>query len=982
MMDANQRGVVPNRSRQGAVCVVWLLLCLSAGFVKEAAAFSTTLKYSTEDQGRREILSFRLPPGAGRPHFKLVGFQMLRVTVPGILALPANVLDTERSRWIASFQVEEIPSGELGLNLLIGLKKPNLSFRDSLGEADPVMGALYHLEIDRQMLPTDTKETRVMEGRILAGRDGTLVVLSRTGTAPVETSIELESRVVRLFWKDATLDPGWRTVPAEGLAERLLAYDFSHGRVEMELLVHRDVTRVDFHQDPASGLFIIELAGNVHMGRSEDAEALLDYRRGVLESGEAHPLNRLDPIFIPRYDITLELQGRVVDETYFMKAAKDAARDRKYALARSYLDKLLERFPGTPNREIIDVYAWDLANSMNWKPGWLLAELNKILAKYPNMLLYPRYRLHQLSLLNRVSRFEDAAAILWDPNLPKNDAKVWLERAYTAMGLARSGVEEDTNWEKAEEYLRRILALSNNKGDISAEAHYLLARMAQDLYETDERSAVAIIDGLSSDQRARIANRPEWLMAVGDIYYENNLYPKAFKYYSQFMSNYPNMEAITPWVILRAAESSQQMGRIRDARRLFASLQKNFPNSDSAAWGRVFELGLDMPEDVSQRLANLDAVIKTIAIPEVLSETLRVKATLQGDAHRYQDALRTLNNLLSLTSRTRVVRHANKLKRAYLIAGMQQALDQGRPEHAILLAEQHGDDWRNRPGFVLAQVALAEALLRIGLYDKALAFLEGVSAPAVPGLTRLAKAFSEKRWPEVTLPPVLAALPAASLRGRRATEEALSAMGEGEPSVEDGIPSREERLFVPAGMPASEEAGRPMPGSVTVAEARVRLDEAARLVTEASWKAVLDLLEQLPASLLNEPSQAKRLLLMATAEAGRKRYPQAVRYLETLFSGQSMGDGSQYYWYGTLLQDWKGDDKALPAFERVTAEAEDKEIQALAHVRIGDIMQRSGGFAVAIEHYQEASRLAPGTPWAKVSTENAAQLQMAMEVAQ
>ena len=986
MMDSMQRRAVYRCLTRPVVWVLWAILLLSFGSVDEAVAFSSTLKYDTEDQGRREILTFHLPPGSARPRAELVGVQMLRVTVPGVLALPANTLDTERSRWISSFNVEDIPTGELGINLLIGLKKPNLSFRDSLGDADPVWGTKYRLEIDQLIHPTDAKETTILEGRVLAGRDGTLVVLSRTGSDSVETSVEMSAHVVRLHWKNAALDPGWRLVKPDGLAERLLAYNFSTKHlVEMELLFHDSVQEVKFHQDPAAGLFIVELIRKNNMGRSADAQAILRERKDSLAAGESRPLNRMNLIFDPRPTVTLMLQDRPVGESYFMTGAQDAARDRKYALARSYLDKLLELFPDSPNRQLVDLYKWDLANSMNWKPGWLLSELNALMAAYPNMMRYPRYRLAQLHLLNQSARYEDAAAIRWDPNLPKEDPSVWLERGYTAMGLARSGgPEAATHWQEAEKSLRQVVDLSQAKRDIDAEAHYLLARMAQELHKTGKEGAISILDGLSSEQISSIANHPEWLMAIADIYYENRLYPQAFKYYSQFISNYPNVSKIIPWAVLRAAESSRLMGEERDARRLFESLQKNYPDSDSAAWGRVFQLQLDKTTDVTKRLENLDAVIKTIALPDVLSETLRTKAEMQGGAKRYQDALRTLNNLLSLTSRDKVVAHAKKLKRSYLIAGMYQALNSDRPEHAVLLAEQHGDDWRNRPDFAPAQVALAEALLRLGLRRESLALLKGLSAPAVPGLTKLAIAFSENRWPEVSLSPDSAQFVPTLAKGAEAgknTEEALSALQESVPSVEDGISPLNSDLFALIADSLAEGDELATTGGVTAAEARVRLDEAVRLAPDKEWQGILNLLEQLPAGLINEESQAKRLRLMAQAEAGRGRFPHAIRHLEMLLSGRPLKDGKDYYWYATLLQQWKGDAKSLPSFKRTSAEAEDKEIQSLAHIRIGDIMQRSGDFNEAIKQYKEAASLVPGTPWAKVSEENAAQLAMAMEAA-
>lgn len=993
---------VSGRPERQAVCLFWVVL-LVVGVVGEVFAFSTALKYSTEARGEREVLSFYLPPGAARPKVELIERKMLRVSVPGILALPAMALDTDRSRWVSSFGVEDLPGGALGIHLFIGLKEENLSFRDSLGKKDPVAGTLYRLELDRLPSLSDGKKTQILEGRVLSGRDGTLIVFSRTGTDPIERSVELGARLVHLYWHGATLASSWRLVEPGGLAERVLAYDFSRDQVEMEILLHDATVDIDFHEDAETGLFIVELTSRDGIGRQTDIRELLFQRKAQLEaSSSLPPLNRLDPVFMPRPGVTVMLQGQPTSESYFMAGAKQAAKDRNFAKARAYLDKLLQLFPETPNRQIVDLYKWELASHMDWKPGWLLTELRKILARYPNMLRYPEYRFLQLRLLNQATRYEDASAIFWDPNLPKNRADVWLERGYTAMGLARSALSAEANWQAAEKYLRRARDISENRGDVSAEANYLLARLAQERSESGGREAVQILDGLSTEQVARIANRPEWLMAMADIYYENRLYPQAFKLYSQFLSNYPGVSSIVPWALLRAAESSRLMGNKRDAQGLFDNLQKRYRDYDGAAWGRIFQLRMDESQDVDARLAALDAAIKTIALPDVLSEALRIKAELQGDNQRYQEALRTLNNLLSLSSRDRVAVRAKKLKLDYLEAGVQKALADDRPEYALLLAEVHGEDWRNDPAFVAVQVGVSEALLRLGLYDKALRLLQGVaSAPPASGLMRLARAFREKRWPAVPSSPAFV-FPSRGGGGSSDADEALSVIGESVPVIGDGIPSMEphvEGALIPAAASGAPNLGEGIPSVagnrssimdkllpasqvVTVEEARVRLDEAGRLVDLKEWRGIVSLLEELPGILLNKAGQDRRLWLMAKAEEGRRRYPQAVLFLESLLSEREMGDGGDYYWYGTLLQQWKGEAKASAVFARVTEEASDKEFQSLAHVRLGDLTQQSGDFSAAVRHYQEAVRLAPGTSWAKVSAENAEQLNMAMEVTQ
>ncbi|MEO5362565.1 MAG: tetratricopeptide repeat protein [Magnetococcus sp. DMHC-8] len=967
---------------------LWVALLLVLVLAGEASAFSTVLKVNREEKGNREVLSFHVPPGVVRPSLELLDPTTLRLVVPGLLALPATALDPAQSQLIDSFKVATLRGAEMGLDITIGLKKPNLMFRDTLGNTDPVMGSPYRLEIDTPTPPSNAKEVKVLEGRMLAGRDGTLIVFSYTGAATVENAVDLDAHLLRLHWRGAKLDAGWRPARPEGLAERLLSYSFPD-QVEMEIALHPGVLDVRFHQNAETGLYVIALSTRAQIGRQADVEELFRKRKEALAAGEVRPLNRLDPAFVLQPDRTVVLDKKTIDESYYLKNAKAAARDQRYARARGYLKKLLTVFPDTPNRQFVEFYLWDLSYQMRWKPGWLLAGLNTLLARYPNTVHYPRYRLLQLHLLNRAGLYEEAEHILWDPSLPKDNVRVWLERGHTALGLARSNRSEQSYWKAASDYLHKVLELTGDRGDASAEAHFLLVRTAQNPQNESGPGPVKLLDELAAEHLAFIANRPEWLMAIADIYYENRSYEKAYKYYGQFLSNYPAMQRIVPWAMLRAAESSWQMGRVAepgsarqrerfyDARALFTSLREKYPKSDAAVWGQVFQLRMSDGQDVVTRLKKINALAKTIRLADALSELLMAKAELQGEDHRYEDALVTLNRLLATSLELKVVARATKLKRDYLLAGMRQDLADDRPEHAILLMELNGEDVRANPNLVPARILLAEALLRTGMPEQVPSLLEGLSAPAAVSLKRLSRAFAAGRWPEVLAPPEVG--------------ETVKAMSEAHPAVGTGAPPVEERISaVDAATPATlaetpveNPAGTEVQATelVPVEEARVRLDEANRLLDTKEWEGILRLLDKLPDNLLTSAGQEKRLRLMAKAEEGRERYPFAVQYLEDLLSGKKMGDGSDYYWYATVLQQWKGDAKALPAFKRVSEEAEEKDVRALSHIRVGDILQREGNYAGAREHYQEAARIVPDSVLAKISKENASQLEMAMEVA-
>lgn len=906
----------------GPSVVLAVLFLLAA--MGQAHAFFTELKYETAELGKREILSFHVPFGAAPPRLQLLHPRQLQLTIPGLLALPANALDPDRSRWVRSFHIEEIPGGELGIRVTIGLKASNLNFRDFLGPYDPINGAVYRLEIDRPEIPTGVGQARLLEGRVWAGRDGTLFLLSHTGNGFVEHTTDLGQRVVQLHWRSAELDPSWQEILPGGLVERVLVQPFTGDRVEMELLLNDKAESVRFHRNSEGGIFIIEINTQDGLGRLADVEETIRRRLEAKEAGQPMPLNRLEPVFFYRPDHEVVLDGRQVSEATYLQNAKEAERDHHFAQARAYLDALVKVFPDSPNREMIDFYKFDIARRMDWKPGWLLRELEANLARYPNSVHYSRYRLMQMSLYNLATQYDAAAAILDDPNLPKDDPAVWLERGRTYMGLARSRVDEAASWDAAEKALRQVVEATSNKGKMAAEAAFLLARQYQQ--RGDANAATDLLDGLTAEQVTHIAVNPEWLMEVADTYYRNHFYAKAFEYYVQFLSNYPTMEAIAPWALLRAGEASRQMGRIKEAALLFERLQKEYPDSDSSVWGSIFKLRLESDLKVEERLAKLDKVIDAIALPDALAESLVTKAELLGEAKRYRDALKTLNHLLSLTLRSAVLKRAKFLKREYLQAGMQEALTGGRPEYAALLAEAHGLDWRYEPGFEPLRLQLAESLLRMGMKKQALPLLADLDHPATAGLTYVATTLEMGGWPPVNVRP-------------------------------------------------------PDAGSISAEEARVRLDEAQRLLQKQEWEGILLLLEHVPDGLFSPDEKGRQLRLLAEAEVGRGRFPHAVRHIEDLLAIRPMGDGRDQYWYGTVLQMWKGGDKALSTFQRVASEAENKEIQALARIRIGDIMQGLGDFAAARDAFAAAARLTPGTPWGKVSTENASQLDMAMEVA-
>jgi tetratricopeptide (TPR) repeat protein len=936
--------VMMNRTFENSVTAgrlsVWfavVVMVLALLIPNDGQAFFSKLNYSTQEMGKREVLSFRVPPGASRPKIKLVEEKKLELIVDGLLALPAPGLNTARSLWIEKFHVTEIPGGKMGLRIIIDLKQPMLNFRDSIGKEDVVEGSLYRLEIDKPEKPVQTGPAKLLEGRVLPGKDGTLIVFSHTGNGFVESTIDKSSNLVGLHWRKAGLGSSWRDVLPGGLVEKILAYEFPRDQVELEIILNEATNNIRFHRSSKIGLFIVELVAKNGMGRAGDIERIMSQRRFELEEeGFSRPLNRLRPFFTSS-DAVAELSGIAVDEAYFMDNAKEAEASRNFARARGHLDNLLDVFPNTANREIIDFYKVDLAKRMDWKPGWLLTELEAAMARHPNEADYSEHRLWQLQLYNDAKLYGSAANIMWDPNLPKGVPDVWLERGRTAIGLARAQVDPRENEKAATGYLEKILEVTRNKGPHSAEANYLLAELSDN--DGDMNRTLGILDGLTQGQLSILNKRPDRIMGIADLYYKYTRYSDAVRHYASLLENYPTQDQVAPWALLRAAESNHQLSKIakaagdeaeaearmKETKLLFNRLSQIHVASDAAVWGKIFELSLDAGSTVDERLKKLDALIDEIALPDALAEAQLSRADLLGQSGRYHEALNTLNDLLTLTSRQAVVRRADRFRKLFLVDGMADALDKDRPEFATLLAEIYGENWRTDPNYPKARIHLAEALMRMGSGTEAMPILEGLNVKPAPAMRKLGKALISRSY---------------------------------------------------LGLPTFSELGEKMSPAV----ARVRLDESDRLVRREEWEGVLILLERLPIALLNEAGKEKRLKLLAKAEAGRGRFPQTVRHLEDLFFQKPIGDGKLFYWYGTILQKWKGDEKSLSTYQRVAKESTDPEIKALALVRIGDIFQRKGDFPGAREQYLEAVKLAPETAWANVSDENAAQLQMAMDV--
>ncbi|OSM01540.1 hypothetical protein MAIT1_01535 [Magnetofaba australis IT-1] len=838
----------------------------------------------------------------------------LRVEIADLLSLPHTEVNPARSRYVNGVRIEPIP-GRMGIYLYIDLKAPFLLFRDGVVQPKFGAGSLYHLTIEANPKPNPQEATRLLGARILPGRDGTLLVIEHTGSGKLAAQeMDQEKHVVRLRWNGAAIDPRWRNLAPQGLIQSVSLYEFARNQVEMELALAPEAVKTLFHADPASGTLIVEMRRERSLGRDEDAKAILALRRSSLERGAALPLNRLTPVFQVTEE-PVDVGGQMLDEGFFYDNAETAAKDLRFDKARAFLDKLTEVFPNTANRELIDFRKVELAQRMNWRPGWLLDELNTAMARHPNNYRYPEFRLLQLQLLNDAHQYNSAKAVADDPNLPQNDPRVTLERGRILMGMEML--------EESERFFN-LVARDPDASDATRARANLYQALAANKSEEFHRASM-IVRAIPPEQLALLNNDPVDALALADIYYANRDYGDALSLYTRLITTYPDTDAATPWAMLRAAQSHRYQKRIPDALTMLDVLETRFPKSGAVPWARIFRIQIDEKPSIEDRIKAIDELVKDVPISDAIAEAYLTKAQLQGEGGQYLASLETLKRLLVYTSRKSHLQKADRLKRLYLTEGMQHALDNRRPEYALLLGESHGTDWRGLKSYEQARLLLAEAMLRMGLYSDGLAALGGMVRPPAPQLSKLGEELRANQF-----------------------------------------------------IPLMEDARGQV--EVAPAAARVRLDEAARQLSAQNWKAVLMLLDKIPPESLNQDERADRLRYLARAEAERGRFPQAVNALERLLFGKPVGAGHDAYQYATVLQAWKGDDKALPAFQEA-AKGEDNEVRALARIRIGDILQRRGDLAGAEASYREASQIDPNAPWGKMALENADQLKLVLQQA-
>ncbi|MBF0176010.1 MAG: tetratricopeptide repeat protein [Magnetococcales bacterium] len=928
-----------NAWKKNRLAALPALLFLLIGCLPDLA--NAAITYTSEENGQRDLFTFPLLAGQRPPEMRLLDPTTLQVTIPGQRSVPFEKDKVAKANFVKGIKLEEIHDGEMGLHLILDLKEPLLEFHGRVlappdDRPEAARPPMYRLGIERPVAPSTTGPVRILGARILPGRDGTLAIFAVTGPATVHPTIDYGDGILKLVWTGASQAPSWQTPPPAGLIERIINYPFAK-HVEMELSLNKEAGQAYFYSEPQAGLFVVEIRGKSSSGREAssikpgeearqviiptreaEAQKLFTTRLEALAKNKVIPLNRLtDPIFDNPPD-KVTLAKTPVDEAYFYDKAKESERQQDFAQARAYLNSLVETFPKTPNREVVDLYKLSLGNRIERQPGVILDEIEGIFSRHPNTKQYAKVRLRQLRTFNDADQFQNALAIMFDPNLPKNDPQVLMERGRTFMEIER--------WDDAEKTLRSALTIEPSSDKDKAETYFLLARLAARQAHDDQ--ATAILDLLSPEHAAILANSPGTLQEMADIYFNSGRFTQAYNMYVRFLDNYPRDPARAPWALLRIGDINRRLGKIKESEQTFRRLELQFPQSQAMFWQRIYKIRLDDKRPLEERLKALDAIIAEKPLPGAAYEARFLQSLLLAEAKRFHEAMAKLNHLLVLSSRGAIVRRTNILKKNILETGMTEAVESGRPEEAVALAEAYGSDWRQKDAFDRPRVLLAEALLRIGIPERVPPLLVNNKLPEAAEFTQLMLSMKESPEPSV---------------GTEADGSAIR------------------KISPPA--------------------ARVVLAEAGRLAKKEQWNDVINLLGNLPEAVFNPEEKQRRLRLFAMAAAARGRFPQAVATLEKLLFEKPMQDGRDFYWYATILQDWQGDDKSLPAFTRVATESTNKEIQALAQMRIGDILQKKGDLPGSQKAFQEASRLDPGSTWARVARENAMHLKMVQGLA-
>ncbi|ABK42828.1 Tetratricopeptide TPR_2 repeat protein [Magnetococcus marinus MC-1] len=813
--------------------------------------------------------------------------------------------------------VVEEIAGELGLYITLELKVPLLTFRHQVTEAKRRHPSRYILYIEPTPMPNPQDVTRIRGARILPGAEGTLVVIDHVGSAEI---------------KDQNIDHAQHAIRLQWQGAAMDKFWIAPQPAGLVTAIHtytfsNDLLEMEIAFHPRTGS--VELHQNPKSGT-----LIIELRTQNMK--DVKRKQDIDTILTNRLQAVAE--GLPLPLNRITPIFKPSSEVVKLA-----------------DQEVTEEYFMNnaLAAEKDHQYGKARGYLDAILRTFPqtqNRELLAFYKVD----LGKKMQWEKAGWLLEEltgvlntyPNhyrypeyrllqLQLMNGAHQSERALAAMNdpnLPMNDARVVLEQARAEkgmghdvEALERLYYLLEKMPDANvrerAGAYFELVDLETQRNHLEK--AVKILEEIPDPEMTFLANDPDRYIQLATAYYNHNDFPKALDLYIRILDAYPDTPAVTPWAMLRAAMCYRFMNKEDEAKRLLDRLGLIYPNSGAQLWGRIFRVEMDGKRDVKERLQELDEIIASNPRGKAIFEAYFAKSQLQGDSGDHESSLKTLNYLLTMLDIGFERNRANLLRRRYLQAGMEQALTQRQPEYAMSLAETYGEDWRRFNLFVVPRTQLSEALMRLGQYREAQPLLAVNDDVESKRLHKLADDLANGIYPKVD----------------------------------------QDRSLV------------------NEREARVRVAEAERRREKEDWVAILDLLNRLPIKGLSEGERDERLRLLAKAESERGRFPQAVQNLEDLLFNRPMGDGKDYYWYATVQQAWRGDEKALPVYRKVADEAEKVQFKALALMRIGDILQKQRNLTEAKQAFEKAAELDPQASWAPMARENAKQLELVQEMA-
>ncbi len=215
------------------------------------------------------------------------------------------------------------------------------------------------------------------------------------------------------------------------------------------------------------------------------------------------------------------------------------------------------------------------------------------------------------------------------------------------------------NYVGAERELGTVISAYPSK-PACAEAYYLrgLVRIKQNqtiLAEQDFKRALELAKRDDLKTNAHIC--------LGSIYFERKLWDNAYHHYKQACNNLPKVSP-NEWVLYRLGLAAQKTGRWREARKYFARLIREYPESQAARLARArigynyFTIQAGAFSKVSgakKRSSELEAHGFDTRIETHINNGSKLYVVFVGRYKNYYQATGTLNKVKKFVSDARII---------------------------------------------------------------------------------------------------------------------------------------------------------------------------------------------------------------------------------------------------------------------------------------------------------------------------------------